>query len=74
VIFTGSVYSKRPYEENDLEATMKLNFLCNNGWMSNHKLFFENGIMKLPEPWQQHIEMQGEYVEKRYYFFKKTYD
>jgi hypothetical protein len=48
VIFTYSVHSKRPEEENDLEPTMKLNFVCNDGWTNNHKLF-ERGIMKVSE-------------------------
>jgi hypothetical protein len=38
-IFICSVHLKRHKEEKDLELTMKLNFLCNDGRTSNHKLF-----------------------------------
>jgi hypothetical protein len=49
---------------------MKLKFCCNDGWMSNHKLF-ERGTVKMPEQWQQCTEVQGEYVGNRYQFLKR---
>jgi len=46
----------------DLELAMKLNFYAVAGQTATN--FFERNIMKLLKWWQQHIEVQEEYVEK----------
>jgi hypothetical protein len=45
-------------------ANDEIKLFCNSGWMSNLKLFFKRGIMKLPKQWQWCIEVQEECVEK----------
>jgi len=41
-------------------------------WLDEQpQTFFEMGIMKVPELWLQCIELQGKYVENRYYFLQK---
>jgi len=33
----------------------EIEFSCNDGWTSSHKLFFERGIMKVPERWRLYV-------------------
>jgi len=50
---------------------MKFNFLRNVGWTSNHKPFYERGVMKLSGRWRRCIEVQGECAKNKYYFCNK---